>query len=353
MSEEQQVMSDEIPSEVPSTETEDESQVLDQELDRIYEEASQEETPEQPQTQPQPQAGQPQALAAPNTWDKGNQELFRTLPPETQKQIIKREQEREAVVRESFQARNYAAKMQPFGQVIQELEPYFRTFSKPDGTPLWGDDRAMAAEIKTVLGLKMLLAKDPAAALHVMQDWAEQNAGYRPPSEGDPTPSGQELSLRARLTQLEQQEALRAQQAQQQRLFAEGQQALNNLANHVTNLGNQKDASGQPLFPHLHGEFGERVGLIMGNWMRANMPPEGITPELYRQAYETAVFTLPETRELEFKAREEARIRQYKTKSEAARKAQGINPGTKRAPDSVPETSLEQDMDAIWAKYNT
>lgn len=349
--EELQTMSEQEPAEASTTEATPETDTLDAELDKIYEgQANEAPAPEQSQAAEQPQTPPEEDVPYPTTWSKENQELFKTLPLETKKQIAKREQEREAVVRESFAARRFAQAITPVARALGECEEYFKTFCQENGQPLWGNAEAMAREIKTVLNAKMMLAKDPAAALHIMRQWATQNTGWQP-SESDE--DSEALTLRARLAQMEQAEQTRLHQQQAYQQQMQQQQAYNALANHVNALGNSTDENGKAMFPHLHGEHAERVGYAMGQWLRANMGQQGITPELYKQAYETAIFAVPETRELEFKAREDARVAQFKQRSEAARKAQGINPSAKRAPESVPETSLEQDMEAIWAKYST
>lgn len=355
MSEEQQ-QSDVQPTEPVEPTTEPTSEAseanLDDELSKIYDSHEEEVEPEKAPSapaDPNKPTEQPadEVIPVPNTWGKDSQQLFSQLPKEIKQQIVKREQEREAVVRESFSARRFAQAMTPIAGALQDLEPYFKSFQKPDGQPLWGDAQAMAKEIKDVLAVKQLLLSDPAAGLHVVTQWARA-AGLQLPEE---MPDTNALNMRVRLAQLEQQEKQRAIAMQQQQQQQQQQQFVNNLAGGINNLGAAKDEAGNLLYPHLHGEYGEQLGNMMGRWMRANMDNRGITPELFKEAYETAVFSLPQTRDVEFKKREDARIADYKKRSQAARRAQGVNPSPGRVPTAEPETDLEQQMLEIWNKY--
>lgn len=304
-----------------------------------------------------PQQAEAQAKPAnyPQSWGKDMQELYATLPPEVQAKIAKREEERERVVQQSFNAVQMAKAMSPIAEGVKELEPYFKTFRKADGTPLWGDARAIAQEIKDVLAVKDLLFRDPQAGLQAVRSWAEA-AGLKFDTAQDSQGQWQSpdvLALRQRLAQLEAKEQRRNMSEQQQLAQARQAQAVNAMGNHLENLGALKDAAGNASYPLLEGEHGEALGSIMGKWMRANAGPEGITPTLFKEAYEAAVFSLPETREMEFKRREDARVAQFKQRSEAARKAQGINPRHVRSADVVEKGSLDDTFNAIWKKYNS
>ncbi len=349
---EDEIMSEGTPVEEPQTGSEDIVEPnLDDELSRIYDESETQEV-EAPKEEPQAKTPPPaEEIPAPHTWGKDTQELFKQLSPDLQKQIVKRETERENVVRQAFGAMNFAKNFAPMGQALSELEGYFRSFAKPDGQPLWGDIEAMAKEIKDVLAVKQLLLRDPQAGLHVVQQWA-QRAGWKP-QEGEEKPDPNTLDMRARLAQLEQQDVQRRAQAVQMAQQQRQQQAVGMIANHIQGLGDSKNDQGQFNYPHLHGEHAEKVGQVMGQWLRANLGQQGVTPELFKSAYETAIFSVPETREAEFKMREDTRIAQAKQKSAAAQKAAGIHPSTNRPPAGENVTTLEQDMEAIWAKYST
>lgn len=355
---------DTAPAETVEAQPSSEEQ-LDSSLEEIYarhtEEGDTTEADAQPETdsakadvvKPQQEA-QAKPADYPKSWGKDMQEMYATLPPEVQAQIAKREEERERVVQQSFNAVQLAKAMSPIAEGVKELEPYFKTFRKADGTPLWGDARAIAQEIKDVLAVKELLFRDPAAGMQAVRSWAEA-AGLKfdDNQNGGQWQSPEVLALRQRLAQLEANEQRRTQNEQQQQAQARQAQAVNAMGNHLESLGSLKDAAGNASYPLLEGEHGEALGNIMGRWMRANAGPEGITPQLFKEAYEAAVFSLPETREMEFKRREDARVAQFKQRSEAARKAQGINPRHVRSAEVVEKGSLDDTFNKIWQKYNS
>ena len=341
---------------------------LSAELEQIYdahtgenEAAPQPEAPAQPQAstpdaqqQPAPEPVQP--VAAPASWGKDAQAVFSQLPAPLQAEVAKRETERERVVQQAFQERQQMQQarqaLEPVVQGFNDLSPYFNTFRKADGSPMWGDQRAMMQEIKDVLATKQLLFRDPKAGLQAILTWAQQAGLNLDGSEGqqiDP----ETLRLRQRLAQLEQDNQRRDTAERERQAETQRQEAVQRVAYGLNDFAQAKSADGQPLYPHLFGEFGAQVGEMMGRWMRANAGPDGITPELFKAAYETAVFSVEGTREAEMKAREAARVEQFKKNSERARKAAGINPRPGRAPDVDPQKPVEELYEDIWRKYNT
>ena len=130
------------------------------------------------------------------------------------------------------------------------------------------------------------------------------------------------------------------------------QEAVQRVAYGLNDFANAKGEDGQPLYPHLFGDHGAEIGELMGKWMRANAGSDGITPDLFKQAYEVAALSVAETREALFKEREAQRVAEYKKNSERARKAAGINPRSNRAPEIDTKKPVEEVFEDIWAKYN-
>jgi len=333
---------------------------LNAELDEIYAshtdegDATQTVAPEKvgtpEQAQPEPEA---QAIPAPATWGKNSQELFNQLPRELKEQVAKRETEREQVLGRAFNAMQMMQNMQPVMQGFKELQPYFQAFRGADGSPLWGNPAAMMKEISDVLNVKSLIMRDPQAGLQAVLSWAQAAGLNLAPSEDGQQVDPQVMALRQRLAQLEQDNQRRDNAERERQATAQRQEAIVSVANGLNDFAQAKNEAGEPLYPHLFGDHGAKVGELMGRWMRANAGPDGITPELFKSAYETAIFSVAETREAEFKAREQARVEQFKKNSDRARKAAGINPRANRAPEVDPKKPIEEVYEDIWAKYNT
>lgn len=337
---------------------------LNAELDEIYTAHTAEETPAQQTDAPkqastpdaQQQAQQtpetPQTVAAPVSWGKDAQQLFAQLPPQLQEQVAKRETEREQAVGRAFQAMQQVQALQPVMQGFKDLQPYFQSFRQADGSPLWGNPQAMMKEISDVLAVKSLLFRDPQAGLQAVMQWAQQAGLHLAPSDGQQA-DPQMLALRQRLAQLEQDNQRRDNAERERQATAQRQEAIVSVANGLNDFAQAKNEAGEPLYPHLFGDHGAKVGELMGRWMRANAGQDGITPELFKAAYEAAIFSVAETREAEFKAREDARIAQFKQNSARARKAAGIVPRPGKGPDADPQKPLEEVYNDIWAKYNS
>lgn len=294
----------------------------------------------------------PAAVAAPVTWGNEAKELFAQLPQELQAQVAKRETEREQAVNRAMQEREAMKQaMRPVVEGFQGLQGYFQAFHGPDGKALWGNPQAMMREISDVLAVKALMLQNPQAGLQAVLQWA-QAAGLDLSGEGKQAADPEVLKMRQQIARLEADNQRRATAEQEQAAYAQRQEAIQRVAVGLSEYAEAKDAAGQPLYPHLFGEHGGEVGELMGRWIRANVGPDGLTPEVFKQAYEVAALSVPATRDAVFKAREDARVQQFKARSERARKAAGINPGPKRSPDVDPQKSESELMDEIWRKYN-
>lgn len=336
---------------------------LNTELEQIYEaHTSESDAPQQPapeqqasgQQQAAPDAADaPKPVTAPASWGKDAQQLFAQLPPDLQAQVAKREREREQMMGQAFRAMQQAQALQPVMQGFKDLQPYFQSFRQADGSPLWGNPAAMMKEISDVLAVKSLLFRDPQAGLQAVMQWAQQAGLDLAPSADGQQMDPEALKLRQRLAQLEQDSQRRDAAERERQEAAQRQDAVQRVAYSLNDFAQAKGEDGQPLYPHLLGEHGAAVGEMMGRWMRANAGADGITPELFKSAYEAAIFSVAATRELEMKAREDARVAQFKANSARARKAAGINPRPVKGPDVTPQKPWEEEMNEIWAKYNT
>ena len=349
-----------VESEGPSAE-----ETLNAELDQIYEEHTSEgevapkDAPVQASTpenaQPTPEEVKP--IAAPASWGKDAQTIFSQLPTALQAEVAKRETERERAIGQAFQMRQQVEQakqvLEPVMQGFNDLSPYFNTFRKADGSPMWGDQRAMMQEIKDVLATKQLLFRDPKAGLQAVMDWM-RSAGLNLDGIDSQTQIDPETArLRQRLAQLEQDNQRRDSAERERQAETQRQEAVQRVAYGLNDFAQAKDDAGNPLYPHLFGDHGAKVGELMGKWMRANAGSDGITPDLFKAAYEAAIFSVAETREAEFKARENARVAEFKKNSDRARKAAGINPRSNRAPEVDPKKPIEEVFEDIWAKYNS
>lgn len=333
---------------------------LNAELDEIYAshteegDATQTVAPEKvgtpEQAQPEPEA---QAIPAPATWGKNSQELFNQLPRELKEQVAKRETEREQVLGRAFNAMQTVETLRPVMQGFKELQPYFQAFRGADGSPLWGNPQAMMKEISDVLSVKSLIMRDPQAGLQAVLSWAQAAGLNLAPSDDGQQVDPQVMALRQRLAQLEQDNQRRDSAERERQAETQRQEAVQRVAYGLNDFAQAKDDAGNPLYPHLFGDHGAKVGELMGKWMRANAGSDGITPDLFKAAYEAAIFSVAETREAEFKAREDARVAQFKANSARARKAAGINPRPGKGPEVDPQKPWEEQMNDIWAKYNT
>ena len=347
---------------IESTETTEElsaEEELNNELDEIYQNATTEKESETEEKLPDSKANnsvgqpvqteQPKPNPYPTSWGKDLQGTFEQLPPDIQAQIIKREGERERVVQQAFAAQNVARAMEPITRGIKDLQGYFESFSDATGRPLWGNAEAMAKEISDVLRVKQLLCTDPQAGVQAIDQWLKAAGIVAPDGQQQDT---EKLAMQRRIAQLENANKQREAQEANYRAQMQQQQAVQQIAGVLDNFGSSKEADGSATYPLLQGEHAEKIGLVMGQWMRANMGQDGITPELFKQAYETAVFSVPETREMEFKRREDARVAQFKERSDRARKAAGLNPRPGRAHETEPARPVEQVFEDIWKKYN-
>jgi len=342
-----------VESEGPSAE-----ENLNAELDDIYashtsEDAAPQDAPKEASNPVEQPSEQVETIPAPATWGKDTQQLFAQLPVELQKQIAKRETEREQVLGRAFNAMQMMQNMQPVMQGFKELQPYFQSFRGSDGNPLWGNPAAMMKEISDVLNVKSLIMRDPQAGLQAVLSWA-QAAGLNLASSDDGQQvDPQVMALRQRLAQLEQDNQRRDSAERERQAETQRQEAVQRVAYGLNDFAQAKNEAGEPLYPHLFGDHGAQVGELMGKWMRANAGSDGITPELFKSAYEAAIFSVAETREAEFKARENARVAQFKANSARARKAAGINPRANRAPGVDAQKPIEDVYEEIWKKYNS
>ena len=305
-----------------------------------------------PDAKPEPaQAENLPPMAAPATWDKAAKEAWEQLPRALQEQVAKRETDRERAVHQVLKEKATLMQgMRPILEGFNGLQEYFTSFRGSDGAPLWGNPQAMMKEISDVLATKSLLMRDPQAGLQAILQWA-QAAGLDLSGEGkgaDP----EVLRMRQKIAALEADSHRRNAAEREQRAYAQQREAVAQIAHGLNDFAQAKDDAGQARYPHLFGDSGEQVGELMGRWMRANAGADGITPELFAQAYEVATLSVPATREAVFKEREDARVLQFKERSARARKAAGINPGPKRSPDIDPQKSESELMDEIWRKYN-
>ncbi len=296
------------------------------------------------------------AIPAPNTWTKEEKAAWDAAPPEVKAALVRRASQVEQLAKDSLEARNFARVMEPIGHVLAdpETQEFFKTLQMPDGTRLAGNPKAIAAEIRDLIGIKRTLITNPAEGMRQISQWLAQwglDPGQIPQAENGQEQNPQMSALQRELAQLRAVVARREKDSEEATVAAQQQHAVQRIAHTVVGFTEAKDATGNHLYPHLHGEHAEAVGEAMGRWLRANVGPEGLTPELMQRAYDTAVFAHPGTREAEFKRREEKRVAEFKSRSDRARKAAGLRPNPGGPASGFEKMTAQEAMEAVWNKH--
>lgn len=251
----------------------------------------------------QPVAETPsEVITAPISWPAAEKERFKTLPPEVQKFISKREADREKYV--STKA-NEAANI---GRQYQDIDQAFAPFERK--MQLNGTTRAQV--VTQLLAAQSYLDENPKEALK----WMAQSYGISPEeifSEApeqrvDPTIS----HLQQKIAQLEGHLTSRQQQ--------ESHSAYSAVENQIQQFASETDAAGNYIRPHFNEVYNDMEAIV--RQVKASQPQLPIK-DVLQQAYDRAVWANPTSREAML-AREKQKatanhISEAKRKAEKAR----------------------------------
>lgn len=309
------------------------------------ESAEPEEKPEVAQEKPSAPEEE-KGIAAPTWWSDAEKEAWGKTPPEVQKAVASRIEQVEAFASQTAQKQQLGDALSPIGQALARHADYLKGASI-NGQPLAGNPALIAQEVDSLFHFKELAFHDPQAFIREVGQLFAGNGvdliqlvqamGTEGQRWNDPETARAQREL----------SELKAWKEQQDRERAEAQrgQYMQDVARGIVGMSDAKGADGAPLFPHLHGEHAQMVGATMGRFLRANATGGRITNELFKQAYDAAVYGYQPTREAEIKAEEEKRIRE----AEAAKKRMGIVPRNANAGGRNESETLEQ---ALNSKYN-
>ncbi len=241
-------------------------------------------------------------IAAPISWPAAEKERFKTLPPEVQKFISKREADREKYV--STKA-NEAANI---GRQYQDIDQAFAPFERK--MQLNGTTRSQV--VSQLLAAQSYLDENPKEALK----WMAQSYGItpeeifseEPQQRVDPTIA----HLQQKIAQLEGHLSSRQQQEQTS--------AYSAVENQIQQFASETDASGNYLRPHFNEVYNDMEAIV--RQVKASQPQLPIK-EVLQQAYDRAVWANPTSREAML-AREKQKatanhISEAKRKAEKAR----------------------------------
>lgn len=311
------------------------------------EDAEKEEGKPAQEEQPEPEQG----LTAPTWWNDAEKEAWGKTPPDVQKAIASRIRQVEAFAAQTAQKQQLGDAMSPIAQAIAKHGDFLRSASL-GGKPLAGNPEAIAAEVDSLFQLKELSFSDPQRFVHeVSRLFAENGVDFqqlvaeigRDSRWNDP-----EVSKTQR--ELAELKAWKEQQDRERQQVQHGQY-MQGLAQGIVNMSDAKDSDGNRLFPELHGEHGQQVGMLMGRFLKANAQGGHITNELFQQAYEVAVYGYQPTRDALIRAREEQRVREFQERSARARKARGVVPHNAVGSGGDESSTLDQALDSVWAKH--
>jgi len=261
------------------------------------------------------------AIEPPAAWSKAVKEKWSSLPPDVQAEIAKRE----ADVAKGFEKYAALRSVEPILDVVAQMAPRYGT--TPDKVlDSWAGTQAALLQPHTAA---QEIAKLANAYLNPqqLQALAQQVLGTtgQAPAATEQAPADpnvwvdpeiaalkQELQgFRSWKTTLEQQAEVAARQ------HVQAQQSEKLSA--IDKFGQEKDASGQPLRPHLESVMPDMVASIA---RIRTTNPQLSDQDVLQQAYEAAVWSNPDTRKQVLEAQrlseEKERTAQARARAQAA-----------------------------------
>lgn len=242
-------------------------------------------------------------VVAPISWPASEKERFKSLPPEVQKFISKREQERDSFL--SSKA-NEVAEIKKYVSQYADIDQAFAPFERK--MQLSGANRGQV--ISQLLGAQKYLDENPPEAIR----WLAESYGLTPEQifnaeASTPRVDPQTANLQRKIEQLE---GYLQQQKQTQHQSA--YQAINN---DIAAFASETDGQGNYLRPHFNEVYTDMEAIV--RHLRSNQPNLPIK-EVLQQAYDRAVWANPNSREAML-LREKQKV-QANHMNEAKRKAE-------------------------------
>lgn len=283
-----------------------------------------EKEPEMPAKKEPKEEKPAEIVSAPMSWPAAEKERFKTLPPEVQKFISKREADRERYV--SSKANEAANVSRQYQDIDQAFAPFERKMQ------LNGATRAQV--VSQLLAAQSYLDENPKEALK----WMAQSYGVTPEEifsetsqqKGDPAIA----HLQQKIAQLE---GHLTNQQQQQHVNAYSQ-----VENQIQHFASETDASGNYIRPHFNEVYNDMEAIV--RQLRASQPQTPVK-DLLQQAYERAVWANPSSREAML-VREKQKV-QANHMSEAKRKAEKarvLGSSVTGAPSSSASPAISKDL---------
>ena len=310
----------------------------------------------------------PDKLEAPNTWNKEEKAAWEKLAatPEgqaVQKAMLRRAEQVEEYGKQIGQdladAKRFGDTMRPIAEGMVQMKPYLEGIQGPDGRPLWGNPQAIAGEFQALAQIKSDLMRSPAQGLKSIINWARQNGLDMNSALADVVQDAanwQDASTvraQADAERYRQQVELLSRESRQMAEQASMQQRVALMGQQITTFAEAKSADGQPIYPHLQGEHAGEIGRRAGAYMRANVGQQGLTPELFNEAYNAAIWAHEPTRKAEQARLESARVAQYQKNSARAKQAAGLNPRGSTSQPPRAENMTEQELfDSVWDRHH-
>lgn len=310
----------------------------------------------------------PEKLEAPNTWNKEEKAAWEKLAetPEgkaVQQAMLRRAEQVEEygkkVGQELADAKRFGESMRPISEGMVEMKPFLEGIQGPDGRPLWGNPQAIAGEFKALAQIKADLMRDPTQGLKSIIHWGRQN-GFDMHSalanlvqDAANWPDSNTVRAQAEAERYRQQAQMHERELHKLAEQANMQQRVAYMGQQITSFADAKAADGQPVYPHLQGEYAEEIGRRAGAYLRANVGAQGITPELFAEAYNSAVWTHEPTRKAEQARLEAARVAQYQQTADRAKQGAGLMPkgSTSKSPRAEGMT-LSETLNDVWERHH-
>lgn len=255
-------------------------------------------------------------------------------------------------------ATRFSEVMRPIGETIAGLKPLFQSILGADGQPVWSSPAGIANEIKAVMQMKHQFVTNPLQGMRSAMNWLRGHghdmtavlAELVQDAHGWESP---DVALVKAESERNRQyaEAMRRQQLEQAQ-YAQQQAVVESIGNTVAQFSDAVDDAGNPYFPHLNGENGVDIGVMMGRYIRANAAAAGgLTPALFQQAYETAVLSHPKTRQSVLQQEYQTRLSESNQRARKGKQARGFVPSTS-VPAASPgkkASSIDDAIEAAWA----
>ena len=314
-----------------------------------------EETVEQPaeatgETEEQPEATVPaepsaEVGQAPTSWKKELQAKWAELPDWARNEITKRE----ADVEKGFAKYQSLRSIEPVLNVVDQLAPQYGV-TTPQVVQSWAESQAKLlqpnlAPAEVVRIAQQYLPKDVQVALGqylvggAQQQVQAQPQGQHAQPQTDPNAwvDPEVAQLRQQLSQLQtwqQQQTQREQEAQQRAI----QQQQAQKVSAIDQFAAEKGPDGQPLRPHLDTVIPD---MVAGIARIRSTNPQLSDQEVLQQAYESAVWSNPDTRQKVLEAQKLAEENERKAKARERAQAatrQAVSPAS-ASPQGPPATA--------------